>query len=419
MLDIRPVDDFVTNLTKDWNSLISSVERDFKYYYNVFQTVIETIPLLNTKQYDYPFKISNVFEQYCTSNNAIVCPGVPGTQQTTYMYLTQIFFEISAYYTNMSDSIKIFSDLRIVETIGFDIDEIQKNMCNVQAMLMLYNEEKEKTVNNFKTLNSLKELIENLNLKKDKKRLKVEFPRYVEISSELRKSMLWLTYYAEKLLVQIKSSAAIIRDKRNELCTYMFQFLYRHVELLRGFSLGIKQAFKYLGKLRSDLSFDIRDWILHKKIVRTKLPLENLTDFSFSYQDVTFMKPLTSKQFINNDAPLYLGVVKQDFVGEDMNELTVTANQDLFIYETPVDKWVLVSDTPDGPSGYVPLSVVDIKPYKFAVSTVTKLGADGFLTLAPAQVIVVITKTIDDDILFCRDFAGNTGNVLSADVIVE
>lgn len=421
MIDFESLDNVISKVHKEWKTLIKDVEADFNRYLSVFDVFKEVSSVLNLKQYNYPLMISNIFDKFHNIGGVIVCPGVPGSQEKTYEHLSRILFEISAFYSNISESINLFCLPEFLDDISNDLSVLQKLKSNVDAFYMVFTIERQQTDDNFKSLTMLKENIDQLFLKKEKKKVKTEMQNYAFLAAKVRKKCLMLNLYAEKYISLVKSASSSIKTMQNKISGCAIQFLYRYVEVIRGFSFGITKCFDSIIKPRTDLMHDLREFILYNKIARTRLKFFEPTDVVFTFQDVALMSKITRKNYLETDAPLSIGVAKFDFTGENINELSVKEGQEIYLYETPVDQWVLASDTPFQPKGFVPVKCIELKKLRFAISSAIRIpiGDDGFLPLSSGQLIIVNSNKVDDDILECRDLKGNTGHVYREDIVIE
>ena len=119
------------------------------------------------------------------------------------------------------------------------------------------------------------------------------------------------------------------------------------------------------------------------------------------------------------EQPLLLGICTKDFESQAVNELTLKKGQEVYIYEYPLFQWVFASLDPSGPAGYVPSDCLLIKYLKTAISFVTKIGVDDYLTLKQGEFLIVLSEDREKNVAKCRNLNGNEGIVCLDDIKTE
>ncbi|KAH0801883.1 Variant SH3 domain containing protein [Histomonas meleagridis] len=148
------------------------------------------------------------------------------------------------------------------------------------------------------------------------------------------------------------------------------------------------------------------------KISRTSLHKIQFVPFQFTFQDPLLKPPPFTTRINEVNVPLYIGIVKHDFEAKKKNELSVKKGERIYLYERPIDLWILASKIDSNEFKYVPLKAIEIPetPLMFTVLPQIAKNEDE-MTVRAGELLFVKEKYENSDYVLCEDIKGNVKKV--------
>lgn len=393
----------------DKNMMIEKIEEERIKYRDEFHKIYAyaDLSLLRLRaMYDIYTQIKNITEQTLSQvskptveqlipgkESGPIAPGILGTQTEAFLQLLDNIYILIANSRQFSNRVIMSKILPTIQSVyDTDCSNLQQIKSEVTAarlsrrkVLALFKLKEQSNMNLYNQINQMK------NQGKD---VSTRIPLYLKSVKELKAltkqlNAAHITYVntVQQAIQQIRNFSIIRESTIKEFLCAAYPY-YLHIS-----SVFQKYA-EYCEAYNPSWEDDIKVFVTARHLVRT-CPLDKeFVPFSFTFED-SMIKPTKSIIHPTFSIPLYFGTVKHDFNGEEDNQLTVSKDERVYIYENTCHEWTLIcKDDGTRKLGYVPSACLEYEEgnYTFAVSPYIP-QKEGEIAVSAGELVKIVEDT--------------------------
>lgn len=354
-------------------------------------------------------------------SSKILAPGFPGYQDIQLKH-------ISAMLTEQCQQVLLF-----IENIEHDFLPMFKGMLINSSTTMnkvssqtkeaeqIWRAIKSEMQDNDKTINTILKEMGGHKKKLVKMHQDVlEYTNTVKLQKYLAKKLniAYVRYckIIKDSLVEMKLVCKARHDAILDFACKLADFYTTISSFYTAFYKTIQNSNNELDAVRSNI-MDLYNYCVSHRICRQYIGDETYSKYIFKSNEILLDSSSPYAQYPHYDPPLLFAEAIRDFVGIENNEISCYKGQKIFLYEQPVDKWVLASTNRIFPTGYVPTNVIKLINVKTGFAIKWCLAQENKLPVFPGELLFIEYET--DDGYWCTNSAGASGYVDRFSIVLE
>lgn len=370
---------------KDICTYASCIRKRHEFFFDLY---IKLNKILKSTMKNAP-SLSKIKDYSKINANEIVAPGIGGSQTENMKNLFTILdaiVELSNEFLSCMN-VEIFNVFKTMskyeqELIKAEKVKVRTHKAQRKTTLLAYSAKQKQLADLYAQIEK-----ENQNTPVNSAKIKTMLCRYFSILSETKLLLTELNLLHSKYVKTTEESINKIRGSVVQHVTEMKSIFFSTIPFIINYTKRIDVYLDAIEKLKPTLTFnwenDFTKFIMSQKLFRTPKSIVPFSMFSFSFVEDMFLRPTLPLFCHYEGIPLFIGIITEKYDPQQSNQLSVEANEKVFVYENPVYEFVLVSKPSQNVFGYVPSRILKIEKDK-----------NTYLTIRPQL------KTADDKMYF-------------------
>lgn len=235
------------------------------------------------------------------------------------------------------------------------------------------------------------------------KKLNIAYARFVKLFKESIQEMRQINMERCKVILEFSTKLARLYDEMSIVIAKVNESIFK------------RNSFDDIPKMPIS---DLITFIVSHDIRRTSIGNVSYEQYKFKQPEIDPIIGIPSYQTGSlYEPPILIAQALNNFVASAPNEISCYKGQTIYLYEPPIENWVLASSNKTFPEGYVPRNNIKVLNKKIALSLKQLAYENGKLGIFPGEFLIIEYE--DEKGYACENTSGRFGYVDKNAVIVE